>query len=161
MFTTSTTLFVNIGVNFQSVSEDGVEVEIKNIGSNTGQFQSTIEVKASLDTVWNILTDYEHFADVVPCVSASKLLEKKANTSRVHQVGAVNLLLGMKFKAKAVVDYTEKEVEIDPNGKKRCLEFKMIEGDFQVYEGKWCIEQVIMFLIYVMMLLVYKQLEIE
>ncbi|KAK2649865.1 hypothetical protein Ddye_017354 [Dipteronia dyeriana] len=127
--------------NSQSLCGDGVYVEIKKIGSNTGRVGSKIEIDASLDTVWNILTDYEKFVDLVPCVAASQLIEKKANISRVRQVGQINLPLGLKFSAKAVVDYNEKNVEILSHGRKRYLEFKMIEGDFQFYQGKWSVEQ--------------------
>ena len=56
------------------------------IGNNTRRVESKIEIDASLDTVWNILTDYEKFVDLVPCVAASHLVEKKANNSRVRQV---------------------------------------------------------------------------
>ncbi|KAK3194435.1 hypothetical protein Dsin_025745 [Dipteronia sinensis] len=130
--------------NSQTLCGDGVYVEIKKIGSNTGRVGSKIEIDASLDTVWNILTDYEKFVDLVPCVAVSHLIEKKANISRVHQVGQINLPLGLKFSAKAVVDYNEKDVEILSHGRKRYLEFKMIEGDFQFYQGKWSIEQTIL-----------------
>ncbi|KAL5792079.1 hypothetical protein ACOSP7_000673 [Xanthoceras sorbifolium] len=127
--------------NSQSLSGDGVYVDIRRTGSNTGQVRSKIEIDASLDTVWNILTDYDKFVDLVPCVAASQLVEKKATISRVHQVGQINLPFGLKFSAKGVLDYNEKDVEIFPHGRKRYLEFKMIEGDFQLYEGKWSVEQ--------------------
>lgn len=52
------------------------------------------------------------------------------------------MAFGLKFNAKGVVDCYEKDVENLPSGQKRDIEFKMIEGDFQVFEGKWTIEQV-------------------
>ncbi|KAI9182308.1 hypothetical protein LWI28_024102 [Acer negundo] len=127
--------------NSQSLCGDGVYVEIKMIGNNTGRVESKIEIDASLDTVWNILTDYEKFVDLVPCIAASHLVEKKANISRVCQIGQINLPLGLKFSAKVVVDYNEKDVEILSHGRKRYLEFKMIEGDLQFYQGMWSVEQ--------------------
>lgn len=48
----------------------------------------------------------------------------------------------MKFNAKGIVDCYEKELESLPFGQKRDIEFKMIQGDFQIFEGKWSIEQV-------------------
>lgn len=52
------------------------------------------------------------------------------------------MAFGIKFNAKGVLDCYEKDLEIFPSGKKRDIEFKMIEGDFQLFEGKWSIEQV-------------------
>lgn len=59
-----------------------------------------------------------------------------------QQVGQQNLALGLKFNAKAVLDCFEKELEILPNGRRREIDFKMVEGDFQLFQGKWSIEQV-------------------
>jgi len=50
--------------------------------------------------------------------------------------------MGLKFNAKAVLDCYEKDLEISPFGKRREIEFKMVEGDFQCFEGKWCLEEV-------------------
>lgn len=129
--------FCLVGKTFQRISGEGVHVEIKSIGNNKGEVRSSVEIDASLDTVWNIITDYERFAEVVPCVSASRLLSKNDNTCRV-QVAEMKLAFGLKLKAEAVVDYTEKDFT---DGRIRYLEFKMIEGDFKVYEGKWGIEE--------------------
>lgn len=59
-----------------------------------------------------------------------------------EQVGQQNLPFGLKFDAKGIVDCYEKELEILPSGMKREIEFKMTEGDFQLFEGKWSILQV-------------------
>lgn len=59
-----------------------------------------------------------------------------------RQIGQQNLAFGLKFNAKGVVDCYEKDLECLSSGRKRDIEFKMIEGDFQVFEGKWSIEQV-------------------
>lgn len=60
----------------------------------------------------------------------------------IQQVGQQNLPFGLKFNAKGFLDCYEKDLEIFPTGKKRDIDFKMIEGDFQLFEGKWSIEQV-------------------
>lgn len=57
-------------------------------------------------------------------------------------MGQQNLALGLKFNAKAVLDCFEKELEILPHGRRREIDFKMVDGDFQLFEGKWSIEQV-------------------
>lgn len=60
-----------------------------------------------------------------------------------EQMGQQSIALGLKFNAKAVLDCFEKELEILPHGRRREIDFKMVEGDFQLFEGKWSIEQVI------------------
>lgn len=50
--------------------------------------------------------------------------------------------LGIKFNAKGVVECYEGEIEVLPHGRKRDIEFKMVEGDFRVFEGKWSVLQV-------------------
>lgn len=52
------------------------------------------------------------------------------------------MAFGLKFNAKGIVDCYEKDLESLPFGQKRDIEFRMIEGDFQIFEGKWSIEQV-------------------
>lgn len=52
------------------------------------------------------------------------------------------MAFGLKFSAKGIVDCFEKELETLPYGQRRDIEFKMIEGDFKIFEGRWSIEQV-------------------
>ncbi|GKU90528.1 hypothetical protein SLEP1_g4512 [Rubroshorea leprosula] len=125
----------------ETLSGDGVCIEIKRIGRNFRKIRSKVGIDASLDTVWNIMTDYEKLADIIPGLVVSKLVEKKGNSARLYQIAQQNLPLGLKFNAKVVLDCYEKDLEISPFGKKRDIEFKMVEGDFQCFEGKWSIEQ--------------------
>ncbi|ESR57890.1 hypothetical protein CICLE_v10021459mg [Citrus x clementina] len=134
------------GSQTQSLHGDGVCIEIKKLGRNSRRIRSKIEIDASLDTVWHILTDYEKLADFVPNLAVSQVVEKNDNFVRLYQIGQQNLAFGIKFNAKGVLDCYEKDLEIFPSGKKRDIEFKMIEGDFQLFEGKWSIEQAFTFL---------------
>lgn len=52
------------------------------------------------------------------------------------------MAFGLSFNAKGIIDCYEKQLENLPFGQKRDIEFKMIEGDFKLFEGKWSIEQV-------------------
>ncbi|XP_031378127.1 uncharacterized protein LOC116193532 isoform X2 [Punica granatum] len=125
----------------ESVSGDGVYIEITRTGKNTRRILSRIGIDATLETIWGILTDYERLADFIPGLAVSELMEKGENFARLYQIGEQNLAFGLKFNAKGVVDCYEKDLEDLPNGQKRDIEFKMIEGDFQVFEGKWSIKQ--------------------
>eukprot|EP01018_Ginkgo_biloba_P008494 Gb_11319 [translate_table: standard] len=66
----------------------------------------------------------------------------KSDSGLCFAIGQQNLAFGLKFKAKGIVDVYENELEILPLGIQRDIDFKMVEGDFQVFEGKWRIEQV-------------------
>ncbi|KAJ6873174.1 hypothetical protein NC651_032134 [Populus alba x Populus x berolinensis] len=141
-----------------SVREDGVFIEIKKLQKNSRRIRSKISINASLDTVWKILTDYEKLADFIPGLAVSKLIDKKDKFARLYQflyktggyiltacsfknIGQQNLAFGLKFNAKAILDCYERDLQTLASGEKRDIEFKMIEGDFQFFEGKWSIEQ--------------------
>lgn len=118
-----------------------VDVEIIKLGENARRITCRIGVDASLQSVWNVLTDYERLADFIPGLAVCQLLEKNGNHARLFQIGQQNLAFGVKFNAKGIVDCYEKDLESVPFGHRRDIEFKMIEGDFQVFEGKWSIEE--------------------
>ncbi|XP_027175441.1 uncharacterized protein LOC113774965 isoform X1 [Coffea eugenioides] len=119
-----------------------VDTEIQKTGYNRRRIQSRVSVDASLQSVWNVLTDYEKLADFIPGLAVSQLLQKTDNFARLFQIGQQNLAFGLKFKAKGVIDCYEKEIQNLPFGKRRDIEFEMIEGDFQLFQGKWCVEQI-------------------
>ncbi|XP_058754139.1 uncharacterized protein LOC131627319 [Vicia villosa] len=124
-----------------SLVEDGVFIEVTKLEKNSRRIESRISIEASLDSVWNILTDYERLADFIPGLALSKLIQKSPNFARLLQIGEQSLAFGLKFDAKGVIDCFEKELVTLPSGMKRDIDFKMIEGDFQLFEGKWSISQ--------------------
>ncbi|KAK9706000.1 hypothetical protein RND81_07G098100 [Saponaria officinalis] len=120
---------------------DGVVINIAKIGKRCRRIDSSVVIDAGLQIVWGILTDYEKLADFIPGLAVSRLIDKRDNYARLFQIGQQNLPLGFKFNAKAVLDCYEKELEILTFGQRRDIEFKMVEGDFDIFEGKWSIEQ--------------------
>ncbi|EYU20888.1 hypothetical protein MIMGU_mgv1a020463mg [Erythranthe guttata] len=124
------------------IQDDSIEIEIEKTGKNSRIIRSKVAVQASLQTVWNTLTDYERLADFIPGLAVSQLLEKRDNFARLFQIGEQNLAFGLKFNAKATIDCFEKDLQTLPYIQKRDIEFKMVEGDFQLFEGKWSVEQV-------------------
>ncbi|KAK6151429.1 hypothetical protein DH2020_014064 [Rehmannia glutinosa] len=99
--------------------EDNIEVEIEKTGKNSRRIRSKVAIQASLQAVWDILTDYERLADFIPGLAVCQLLDKRENFARLFQ----------------------KDLQTLPFGQKRDIEFKMVEGDFQLFEGKWSVEQ--------------------
>ncbi|XP_062084950.1 uncharacterized protein LOC133791068 isoform X2 [Humulus lupulus] len=125
----------------ESESEDGVCIDIQRLPNNSRRILSSVAINASLLAVWNVLTDYEGLADFIPGLAISQLLDRGPDYARLFQVGQQNLALGLKFNAKGVVDCYEKPLEILPSAQKREIEFNMVEGDFQLFQGKWSILQ--------------------
>ncbi|TKY52387.1 hypothetical protein E2542_SST23909 [Spatholobus suberectus] len=125
----------------ESLVEDGVCIEMTKLDKNSRRIQSKIFIEAPLSAIWSILTDYERLADFIPGLAVSQLLQKGDNYARLLQIGQQNIAFGIKFNAKGIVDCYEKELETLPSGMKREIEFKMIEGDFKLFEGKWSILQ--------------------
>ncbi|XP_015891834.1 uncharacterized protein LOC107426226 isoform X2 [Ziziphus jujuba] len=124
-----------------SICTDGVQIEMERFGDKGRRILSRVAIQAPLEIVWNILTDYERLADFIPGLAVSQLLHKTSNSARLFQIGEQKLAFGLKFNAGGIIDCYEKELESLPFGQKRDIEFKMIEGDFQIFEGKWSIEQ--------------------
>ncbi|KAJ6847850.1 uncharacterized protein M6B38_115350 [Iris pallida] len=123
--------------------EDGFEMEVEKVGKrNRRVIRSRIRVNADLETVWGVLTDYEGLADFIPGLAVSELVEKKDKFARLYQVGKQDLAFGITFDAKGTLDCYEGDLECLPSGRRRNIEFKMVEGDFQTFEGKWSIEQI-------------------
>ncbi|CAN6853013.1 unnamed protein product [Brassica oleracea] len=123
-------------------TEDGVVlISVEKLEKSSRRIRSKVGMEASLDAVWSVLTDYEKLSEFIPGLVVSELVEKEGNRVRLFQMGQQNIALGLKFNAKAVLDCFEKELEILPHGRRREIDFKMVEGDFQLFEGKWSIEQ--------------------
>ncbi|CAI9097122.1 OLC1v1033459C5 [Oldenlandia corymbosa var. corymbosa] len=120
---------------------DLIEVKVEKTGKNRRRIKSSISMKASLQRVWNILTDYERLADFIPGLAVSQLLEKKDKFARLFQIGQQELAFGLKFEAKGVIECYEGDLEQFSCSQMRDIDFKMIKGDFQLFEGTWSIEQ--------------------
>lgn len=66
--------------------DDGVEIEIEKIGKNKRRIRSKIQVDATLQHVWDVLTDYEKLSDFIPSLAVNQLLQKRDKFARLFQV---------------------------------------------------------------------------
>ncbi|ONI14653.1 hypothetical protein PRUPE_3G000900 [Prunus persica] len=139
----------DVSINMDAAADDidieidiDIDVEIEKTGNNCRRIRSEIGIEAPLNTVWNLLTDYERLADFIPGLAVCRLLHKTDNYARLFQIGQQNLAFGLKFNAKGIVDCYETPLEILPNlGHKRDIEFNMVEGDFEIFQGKWSLQR--------------------
>ncbi|KAH0855286.1 LOW QUALITY PROTEIN: hypothetical protein HID58_013728, partial [Brassica napus] len=121
------------------VGDDGVLIEVKKLEKSSRRIRSKIGMEASLDAVWSVLTDYEKLSDFIPGLVVSELVEKKATVFVFSRWASRNLALGLKFNAKA-----EGASDYSTQWRRREIDFKSrrwSKGDFQLFEGKWSIEQ--------------------
>jgi ribosome-associated toxin RatA of RatAB toxin-antitoxin module len=89
------------------------------------------ELPYALENIWHILTDYDHLADFIPSLKASRRVEHPENGIRVEQIGSQSLLK-VKFCARVVLDM----VETFPQR----IDFTMVEGDFKEFQGAWLLQ---------------------
>jgi len=76
----------------ESDEENGFRIQIVKLGKRSRRVESSILIKASLSTIWEVLTDYERLADFIPGLAVSRLLDKRDKYARLFQVyAAANL----------------------------------------------------------------------
>ena len=82
-----------------------------------------------IDSIWNVLTDYDHLSEVIPNLASSKVLYREGNQVKLEQVGSQEIM-GLRFSAQVQLELVEKR-ELG------LLAFNLIKGDFRKFEGAW------------------------
>jgi uncharacterized protein YndB with AHSA1/START domain len=78
-------------INPSSV-DDGVVTELLRTAAGGKQIRAVMIVDAAPESVWKVVTDYDHFADVFPNISTSK--GTRDPDGRWHLTGEVRSLVG-------------------------------------------------------------------
>jgi ribosome-associated toxin RatA of RatAB toxin-antitoxin module len=105
-----------------------VQIAIQNLEGRKRQVEATLQVPVSPDSLWQVLTDYEHLADFIPNLTRSRLLPHPEGGIRLEQVGGQRILK-VRFSARVVLDM----IEQPPHR----IDFTMVEGDFKEFSGYW------------------------
>jgi hypothetical protein len=86
-------------------------VRIESAPGNARRIYTGVDIIASLDDVWSVLTNYERLQDVVPSLVKNEVMSRTASGgARLLQIGGAKVLPGVTFTAKTVLDvniYTE------------------------------------------------------
>ena len=98
-------------------------------GDYTGRFLA----KTSLDNVWQVLTDYDRFAEFLPGVISSELLEHEGDRKVFQQINKVQTFI---FSVESRVKIAT--VETYPQQ----IAFRAIDGDLETLNGEWLLEPV-------------------
>ena len=111
-----------------------IEQTMEKFSGGTRRLAAQLTTSASLDSLWNVLTDYDRLNLYIPNLLSSKKIYQKNNNVHLKQVGAQDFL-GMKFSAEVTIDLFE-------NKELGLLKFKLIKGDFRKFEGSWRIQNI-------------------
>ena len=111
-----------------------IEQTMEKFSNGTRRLAAQLTTSASLDSLWNVLTDYDRLNLYIPNLLSSKKIYQNKNNVHLKQVGAQDFL-GMKFSAEVTIDLLEeKELGL--------LKFNLIKGDFRKFEGSWKIQNI-------------------
>ncbi len=113
----------------QSVLEEG---QVAVSGSN-GEFTGRVLVDAPGTTVWQVLTDYDNFAQFLPNIEASRLLESVDNRRVFEQVNVVRIFPFTRRSRVVIASTLSYPQHID---------FSLVEGDLNTLQGSWQLESV-------------------
>ena len=120
--------------HFENNDYRTIEQTMEKFSNGTRRLAAQLTTSASLDSLWNVLTDYDRLNLYIPNLLSSKKIYQNKNNVHLKQVGAQNFL-GMKFSAEVTIDlFEEKELGL--------LKFNLIKGDFRKFEGSWKIQNI-------------------
>lgn len=111
-----------------SVLNLDIDVQVRKIESRQRQIEARIQLPYPAEQVWQVLTDYEALSEFIPNLETSQRVEHPAGGVRIEQIGAQSALM-LKFSARVVLDMEENFP--------KALNFDMVEGDFNGFEGQW------------------------
>lgn len=108
-----------------------VDIKIDKLEGRKRRIFAKIEIPYPIEQVWQVITDYEAFADFIPNMTGSRRLERPTGGIRLEQFRTKSLI-GMKISARSVVDIEEKF----PHE----VHYQLIEGDLKEFSGCWRLE---------------------
>lgn len=100
---------------------------------DNGRYTGRVLVTAPIDTVWNVVTDYDHFQNFLPGVVSSRILAKQGNQIVFEQVNAVKVLVFTQKSRLVVIADKQYPKQID---------FRLKEGEIKSLNGVWKLEPI-------------------
>ena len=108
-----------------------VDIKIEKLEGRQRRIFAKIEIPYPLEQVWQVITDYEAFAEFMPGISQSRRLEAPDRGIRLEQVRTKSVM-GMKHSARSVFDIEEKFPDE--------IHYRLVEGDLKAFSGSWRLE---------------------
>jgi ribosome-associated toxin RatA of RatAB toxin-antitoxin module len=98
-----------------------------------GNYTSRLLISTTVDNAWQVLTDYEHFAEFLPGVVSSQLLETNGDRKVFEQIN----------KIKTFVFSIESRVRVATiESYPKQIAFKAVDGDLKTMNGTWTLEPI-------------------
>jgi len=82
--------------HFKNNDYQTIEQTMEKLSGGTRRLAAQLTTSASLDSLWNVLTDYDRLNLYIPNLLSSKKIYQKDNNVHLKQIGAQDFL-GMKF----------------------------------------------------------------
>lgn len=98
-----------------------------------GKYTGRILAMSSLDTAWKVLTDYNNFAEFLPQVDTSQLLEVNGDRKVYEQINKIKTFI-FSTTARVRVAVTESYPQK--------ITFAAVDGDLETLDGTWILEPV-------------------
>lgn len=114
-----------------SLGDTVCEIATEKLTGRQRRLSASILVPCSMEHLWDVLTDYDNLASIVPNLTLSRRINSADTATLLEQVGS-QCFLNIKFCARVVLQM----VEHFPHQ----LNFTMVEGDFKTFEGAWKLE---------------------
>ncbi|MEN9869132.1 MAG: hypothetical protein RLZZ171_115 [Cyanobacteriota bacterium] len=98
-----------------------------------GNYTSRLLISTTVDNAWQVLTDYEHFAEFLPGVVSSQLLETKGDRKIFEQINKIKTLvfsIESRVKVATIESYPKQ------------IAFEAVDGDLKTMNGTWVLEPV-------------------
>lgn len=105
-------------------------------GKGDKRIVAEIKVQARMEEVWDVLTNYEALPTFVPNLErCERLPSQNPGVVLLRQVGCSQSIL-WRLEAEALLEV----VEIKKSPWRKEVRFRMAEGDFDEFHGKWIVE---------------------
>lgn len=108
-------------------SED-VAIELERLPQRRRLLRASIAIPSAAEWVWQVLTDYDRLSEFVPSLQESCCIGEEDGCQLLRQVGT-ETFLRLSFSAAVVLKMQETHLQR--------IDFVMVEGDFNEFEGSW------------------------
>ena len=117
----------------QAVRRQTIEQTMERLPNGTRRLAALLRTPIPSNSIWDVLTDYDHLSDHIPNLVSSQVIARDGNRVRLQQVGAQKLM-GLRFSAQV-------QLELVENRESGVLGFHLLKGDFRRFEGLWKIQE--------------------
>lgn len=93
-----------------------------------GNYTARVMANGSVDEAWAVLTDYNNFANFLPSVESSQLLESNGDQKKFEQVNVIRIF---------PITHRERVVISTSETYPSKISFTMVDGDLDGLQGAW------------------------